>query len=81
MTAKGRHGEERNDEAISRERAAIDQRGCERSEGMRAQRTQRTKERSMHVGMMMVFTSYGWENCRFWRKFSFESIYGMVSAR
>jgi Luciferase-like monooxygenase len=43
--------------------AAIDQLGGERSEGMRAQRTQRTKERSMHVGMMMVFASYGWENC------------------
>ena len=43
--------------------AAIDQLGCERSEGMRAQRTQRTQERSMHVGMMMVFASYGWENC------------------
>src|SRR2546430_10347363 len=25
--------------------------------------TQRTKERSMDVGMMMVFASYGWENC------------------
>ena len=43
--------------------AAIDQLGWERSEGIRAQRTQRTKERSMHVGMMMVFASYGWENC------------------
>src|SRR5712691_1553297 len=43
--------------------AAIDQRGCERSAGIRAQRTQRTKERSMHVGMMMVFASYGWEHC------------------
>jgi len=30
---------------------------------MRAQRTQRTKDRSMNVGMMMVFASYGWENC------------------
>lgn len=43
--------------------AAIDQLGWERSEGIRAQRTQRTKERSMHVGMMRVFASYGWENC------------------
>src|SRR2546430_11422229 len=43
--------------------AAIDQLGCGRSEGIRAQRTQRTKERSMNVGMMMVFASYGWENC------------------
>src|SRR2546430_13567179 len=25
--------------------------------------TQRTKERSMDVGMMMVFASYGWDNC------------------
>jgi len=29
---------------------------------MCAQRTQRTQERSLHVGMMMVFTSYGWEH-------------------
>jgi alkanesulfonate monooxygenase SsuD/methylene tetrahydromethanopterin reductase-like flavin-dependent oxidoreductase (luciferase family) len=43
--------------------AAIDQLGCGRSEGIRAQRTQRTKERSMNIGMMMVFASYGWENC------------------
>ena len=42
--------------------AAIHQRGCERSAGMCAQRTQRTQERSLHVGMMMVFTSYGWEH-------------------
>jgi hypothetical protein len=43
--------------------AAIDQLGCGRSAGIRAQRTQRTKERSMNIGMMMVFASYGWENC------------------
>ena len=43
--------------------AAIDHLGWGRSEGIRAQRTQRTKERSMNVGMMMVFASYGWENC------------------
>src|SRR5712691_9417286 len=43
--------------------AAIDQRGCERSEGMHAQQTPRTTERSMQVGMKMVFASYGWEHC------------------
>src|SRR5919202_116780 len=43
--------------------AAIHQRGWARRAGMRAQRTQQTKERSMQVGMMMVFASYGWENC------------------
>jgi alkanesulfonate monooxygenase SsuD/methylene tetrahydromethanopterin reductase-like flavin-dependent oxidoreductase (luciferase family) len=29
---------------------------------MRAQRTQRTTERSLHVGMMMVLARYGWEH-------------------
>ena len=42
--------------------AAIDQRGGERRAGMRAQRTQRTTERSLHVGMMMVLARYGWEH-------------------
>src|ERR1043166_2808463 len=35
--------------------------GCESP--FRSSGTQRVKEHSMNVGMMMVFASYGWENC------------------